>query len=448
MTPAQVNQGDQNVTGHIIGSNFAGIVAVDLDIGIRIQQTRIISSTDLEVVFSVNTDAPAGKRTIRVSNLEGVATNSDVLSVSNNRAPVASFAMNPSQGAKNTLFSFNASNSSDSDGNIVSYNWNFGDGHTASGSETTHKYTEAGNFKVKLTVTDDHQGQGTAEREVLIENLVYPIARFSYTPHAGPITTHFQFDGSASVDQDGRIVRYIWDFQEGAKVQGKVVRHTFNKVDVFAVTLTVTDNSGLESAVAKDVTVRGKNPVASFSINPSIGDVNTNFQFDATSSSDQDGRVSNYAWDFGDGNTGSGKVVSHKYSSNGDYTTQLVVTDDSDLEDSTRRSVSVSTGGGGGQGACTSPAQNRGFIYGTVIGVRGQWAIVQLPAGSTCGNSFYKCGDMRRANPEQFRGIIKAMKDVGNNIFEIYNDCPFIWPPAIGERVFLYWKSCATNYCP
>ena len=54
---------------------------------------------------------------------------------------------------------FNASSSSDPDGDKLSYTWDFGDGSTAEGAETTHVYTKSGTYTVTLTVNDN---QGTA----------------------------------------------------------------------------------------------------------------------------------------------------------------------------------------------------------------------------------------------------------------------------------------------
>jgi subtilisin len=64
--------------------------------------------------------------------------------------------------------------------------------------------------------------------------------------------------------------------------------------------------------------------------------------FDGSTSSDSDGSIASYAWDFGDGSTGSGATVSHTYGAAGDYTVTLTVTDDADASDSDSQLVSVS----------------------------------------------------------------------------------------------------------
>lgn len=194
-------------------------------------------------------------------------------------------------------------------------------------------------------------------------------------------------------------------------------------------------------------------PVASFTVSPGTsGTDSTLFTFDGSGST---GTIIKYRWRFGDQTYDSGPIVTKKYTYGGKYTVKLIVVSDTKEKNNTTMEINIDGppkppggGGGGGGVACTSPAPNRGFIYGTVVGVNGYDAITQLPAGSTCANSYYYCGDMRRADPEQFRGIIHGMKDLGGAKFAIFNDCPYRWPPAIGERDFLYWKSCAVNYCP
>jgi len=68
-------------------------------------------------------------------------------------------------------------------------------------------------------------------------------------------------------------------------------------------------------------------PVAHVSATPSSGTAPLTIQFDGTSSSDPDGTIASYAWNFGDGTTGTGAVINHTYSAPGTYTANLTVTD-------------------------------------------------------------------------------------------------------------------------
>lgn len=71
--------------------------------------------------------------------------------------PIASFTYLPQSPFVGEEISFDASSSHDPDGEIVSYSWDFGDGHTATGQITTHTYSEDGIYLVTLTVIDDDE---------------------------------------------------------------------------------------------------------------------------------------------------------------------------------------------------------------------------------------------------------------------------------------------------
>lgn len=85
-----------------------------------------------------------------------------------NSPPVASFTCNPASGGAPLSVSFNASGSYDSDGNIASYQWSFGDGSSGSGAELTHTYQNAGSFVAKLTVTDNQGGRDTSSKTITV----------------------------------------------------------------------------------------------------------------------------------------------------------------------------------------------------------------------------------------------------------------------------------------
>jgi PKD repeat protein len=74
---------------------------------------------------------------------------------SGNQSPVAAMTATPASGVAPLSVAFDGSASSDADGGIVSYAWNFGDGATASGVTTSHSYVTPGSFVARLTVTDN-----------------------------------------------------------------------------------------------------------------------------------------------------------------------------------------------------------------------------------------------------------------------------------------------------
>ncbi len=84
-----------------------------------------------------------------------------------NLPPTAQFIATPGDGPVPLTVTFDASASSDDDGEIIAYNWEFGDGETGSGVVVTHTYDEPGTYAVQLHVIDD--GGLTTSQTVMIE---------------------------------------------------------------------------------------------------------------------------------------------------------------------------------------------------------------------------------------------------------------------------------------
>lgn len=169
----------------------------------------------------------------------------------------------------------------------------------------------------------------------------------SFTASCSEQNTTCSFDGSASSDPDGTIQSWAWDFGDGSTGSGETTSHTYAESGTYTITLTVTDNDGKTASTSRTVQAGppppNAAPTARFTSDckayPSI-----NFRyciFDGRSSSDPDGSISTWAWNFGDGTTGSGDQVYHRYAAAGSYTVTLTVTDDRGATHSVSRSVTV-----------------------------------------------------------------------------------------------------------
>ena len=83
-----------------------------------------------------------------------------------------------------------------------------------------------------------------------------PTASFTYTPVSPAPSDVITFNGSASTDSDGTIVRYRWTFSDGhTEPEQAVVSHDFPSPGTYFVTLTVTDNEGKSASVTRSITV-------------------------------------------------------------------------------------------------------------------------------------------------------------------------------------------------
>ena len=95
-----------------------------------------------------------------------------------------------------------------------------------------------------------------------------------------------------------------------------------------------------------DVTAPNQDPIAAFTPNNTSGTAPLTVSFDASASSDSDGNIVSYAWDFGDGNTATGVNASNTFAA-GTYTVKLTVTDDDGATDETTQTITVSPASGG-----------------------------------------------------------------------------------------------------
>jgi len=148
---------------------------------------------------------------------------------------------------------FGAGGSSDADGSIVSYAWDFGDGATASGAETEHAFARSGSYDVRLTVTDDDGATASALFALVVRN-AEPVAAFAAPAslrHEAPAA----FDAAGSADRDGTLTGYAWDFGDGASAAGEQVQHAYTWAGTYVVALTVTDDEGATATISRSVTV-------------------------------------------------------------------------------------------------------------------------------------------------------------------------------------------------
>lgn len=467
IVPTTVLRG-QTIDGQIIGTNFNGVGVVQLGDGINLLGITGVASNQINVRFFVLPNAQPGPRTVSVTTSGGTATTTGMLSVGGNRAPIAQFGVDPAVGVAQTVFTFDASGSSDEDGTISGYSWDFGDNQSAGGKKVTHKFNTAGTFNVKLTVSDNDQGQTLASRNLEVKNGKLPIAHFNVSPNEGDTRTLFRFDGSPSIDSDGRIVAWEWFFGDGGRTQGKIVEHRFRSSGNHDVKLVVTDNDRLESELEKKVKIRGSVPVASFVVSPEVGNVSTNFRFDGSSSSDSDGSIASYSWNFGDGSIGAGAVVMHTFPRADTFRIQLEVADRDGLRGTTSRNFRVFQGDDPGPGPGPSPgpggncsprAPNQNVPYRAIVESfteSPRTVTVRFVEDFGC-DPYYRCGDVRwgglagwsDTDAEKWVGVMCAYENLGGGRARI-TLAPHRgnYSPEPGNKVYTWpQRDCSTSDC-
>ncbi len=260
--------------------------------------------------------------------------------VDTGRPPVASFTATPSPVNPGVPVAFDASASTDPDGTIVSYAWDFGDSATGSGVTTTHAYASPGTYAPRLTVVDNESFTSTAIRTVAVNSP--PRAAISTTPSIVFPATVVTFNGSGSTDPDGTIVSYAWDFGDSATGSGVTTTHAYASPGTFTAALVVSDDLGLTNGTTTPILVRDpRAPVASFTATPSPVNPGASVTFDASSSFDPDGVIVSYTWDFGDTSGGTGVTTMHAYAASGTYPAMLRVVDNVSLSSTATRDIVV-----------------------------------------------------------------------------------------------------------
>ncbi|HWM51779.1 MAG TPA: PKD domain-containing protein [Thermoplasmata archaeon] len=212
-----------------------------------------------------------------------------------NQPPQARFTTSRSLAAPWEIVAFDAESSTDPDGTIVSYMWDFGDGFTANGVLVRHAYVHSGRFSVVLTVVDNSQTSTTATSEITVD--FPPIAAFSTSLNAAPPGLPILFDASASMDSDGTIVSYAWDFGDGQTGTGVSVTHAYANNGTFTVRLAVVDDLGAVDNVAGSIEIGNRPPtIVSASPQASIVMGLGGAQTLVVIASDLDGDLLSYSW--------------------------------------------------------------------------------------------------------------------------------------------------------
>lgn len=241
---------------------------------------------------------------------------------------------------------FDGSGSTDTDGAIVEYTWNFGDGVKDSGMYSTHFYTSVGTYTVTLTVVDN---KGASDVDSVTMTVIEgdgapgnepPTAVINVDTTTVEVWSLITFNGSGSVDTDGTIIEYTWDFDDGSKDSGMYSSHYFSAVGTYDVTLTVVDDEGASdvdsviiTVIAGSGTPENTPPIAVINANMTTIESGQSINFNGSESIDPDGTIVEYTWDFDDGAKDSGMHTSHIYQTEGTYNVTLTVIDDDGATD-------------------------------------------------------------------------------------------------------------------
>ncbi len=151
---------------------------------------------------------------------------------------------------------FDASGSTDPNGDVLTYNWNFGNNATATGVTADYEFTELGNQVVTLTVSDDNGNSDSTTITITVTDPnLPPVASFTSSVTGGVAPVSVTFDASSSTSANNEPLTYSWDFGDGNIETGEIITHTFSTIGQYNVVLTVDNGEGGTSTDTTIITV-------------------------------------------------------------------------------------------------------------------------------------------------------------------------------------------------
>lgn len=204
---------------------------------------------------------------------------------------------------------------------INSWNWNFGNGDDSSQQSPDYEYPLHGDYTVTLEVTTADGCIEELEHDISIHPL--PIVNFDFSEVCLNDTT--QFDADVVVD-GGTLSGISWDFDNGDNSNLDKPQVVYLSDGIYNVTLTGTTDSGCVNSLTQEVTVFPL-PIVDFSTSVVAGCQPLEVNFNDLSSI-ANGNITQWLWEFGDGNTSPTQYPTHTYQDSGIYTVALTAVSD------------------------------------------------------------------------------------------------------------------------
>ena len=197
--------------------------------------------------------------------------------VDGNYVPQARLSASITSGEAPLPVTFDASGSSDIDGEIITYTWKFGDGKIEAGSDIDYTFFFPGTYTASVTVTDDSLATDTAAITVTVmetnddassDTLIPPAAVINATL-LDDTSSLYRFDAHDSYANDAYLTFFHWDFGDGTIAVGEAVEHAYSSQGDYTVTLTVLDSKNEIGQSTKDIYIHNNPPL------PQIGSYTT-----------------------------------------------------------------------------------------------------------------------------------------------------------------------------
>lgn len=230
---------------------------------------------------------------------------------------------------------------------LYGWEWDFGDGVGSTTRNPSHEYKIAGEYTVKLTVSNMF-GTATVTKPNLIKVTTPasgPTARFSFTVDPeNNLRLIFKDDSTPGTRP---IISWLWDFGDNATSTERNPTHTYARAGIYTVSLTVQTVVGADEE-EKSVAVAQTLPTAAFRSQADAANTLSIFFTDESTAGTQP--ITKWEWTFGDNTSSTEQNPRHTYSAPGDYQVRLKVTTAAGTDDETKTLTVVGAGAPASEG--------------------------------------------------------------------------------------------------
>jgi PKD repeat protein len=200
-------------------------------------------------------------------------------------------------------------------GSSIAYAWNFGDGQTGGGATTPHVYGSLGMYTAVVTASNNISSVVATTRVTITDQPISGLTAANSSPTVVGNPTALIATGS------GTNIAYAWNFGDGQTGSGNAINHTYPAVGVYTAVVTASNTVSTLTATTR-VTITDATITNLSAINSSPTGLGNMTYFTATAT----GSNITFAWNFGDGQTGSGNPIGHSYAAAGRYTATVTAT--------------------------------------------------------------------------------------------------------------------------
>ena len=250
--------------------------------------------------------------------------------------PTAAASATPTTGTSPLLVGFDGTASSAPNGSIVSYAWDFGDGIHGSGASVSHNYTTGGTFMAQLTITDTTGAKASASVSIAVTT---QLTIGNGGTGAGTVTSADGKINCGAICTQAYPLNTVVTLRPTATAGSSFVSWSGVECGNVVVMSTNRNCTALFNQVVPNTP-----PTAVISTTPTSGIAPLTVMFDGSGSSDVNGTITGYSWNFGDGTTASGAAASHIYPV-GSFTASLSVTDNLNAVGSVSVTITVAQSG-------------------------------------------------------------------------------------------------------